>query len=173
MTSLPNRWHAVPFNGKVHDRTVFSCGADSLDHYIRQQASQDLKRDVARIFVAVPDEGQTVLGYYSLSAGSFKRDDLPATQARCLPHYPVPSVLLGRLAVDNSMKGRGLGAWLLTDALNRIALASETLAVHAVIVDALDANAAAFYEKYGFVPFPSDTRRLFLPMATVRQVVFG
>lgn len=173
MTRTPIRWRVVPFDSKAHDRSVFSCGVPELDLYIRQQASQDVKRDVARVFVAVNGENALVAGYYSLSAASFGKNDLPAAEAKRLPHYPVPAVLLGRLAVDGACKGQGLGAWMLIDALNRIALASETLAVHAVIVDAIDENAAAFYQKYGFLRFPNTARRLFLPMATVRQLVFG
>lgn len=161
-------WPIAPLNGKLHDRTDFSCGAPELDRYIREHASQDVKRDVARVFVATPAEAQTVCGYYSLSATSFQRDGLPADQAKRLPRYPVPAALLGRLAVDNSMKGKGLGAFLFMDALNRILLATQTLAVHAVVVDAKDDAAAAFYRKYGFIPFTGDARRLFLPMATVR-----
>lgn len=166
-------WQIAPLNSKVHDRAAFSCGAPELDRYIREHASQDVKRDVARVFVAIPGEALTVCGYYSLSATSFQRDNLPADQAKRLPHYPVPAALLGRLAVDNSMKGKGLGAFLLMDALNRILLATQTLAVHAVIVDAKDDAAAAFYRKYGFIPFTGAGRRLFLPMATIRKLAEG
>lgn len=163
-------WQVVPLDSKAHDRAAFSCGAPDLDRYIREHASQDVKRDVARVFVAVPAETLTVCGYYSLSATSFQRDNLPADQAKRLPRYPVPAALLGRLAVDDSMKGKGLGAFLLMDALNRILLATQTLAVHAVIVDAKDDAAAAFYRKYGFIPFTGEGRRLFLPMATIRRL---
>lgn len=166
-------WQIAPLNSKVHDRTAFSCGAPELDLYIREHASQDVKRDVARVFVAMPAEALTVCGYYSLSATSFQRDNLPADQAKRLPRYPVPAALLGRLAVDTSMKGKGLGAFLLMDALNRILLATQTLAVHAVVVDAKDEAAAAFYRKYGFIPFTGEGRRLFLPMATIRRLADG
>ncbi|MEX2311407.1 MAG: GNAT family N-acetyltransferase, partial [Rhodospirillales bacterium] len=71
----------------------------------------------------------------------------------------------------NSMKGKGLGAFLLIDALNRILLATQALAVHAVVVDAKDEAAVRFYRKYGFIPFTGEGRRLFLPMATIRQLV--
>jgi GNAT superfamily N-acetyltransferase len=114
-----------------------------------------------------------VRGYYSLSAASFQRDSLPAEQAKRLPRYPVPAALLGRLAVDEGMKGKGLGAFLLMDALNRLLLATQTLAIHALAVDAKDEAAAAFYRKYGFIAFPADARRLFLPMATIRKLIGG
>ncbi|MEX2616820.1 MAG: GNAT family N-acetyltransferase [Alphaproteobacteria bacterium] len=166
-------WQIAPLNSKIHDRAAFSCGAAELDNYIRDYASQDVKRDVARVFVAIQADALKVCGYYSLSATSFQRDSLPADQATRLPRYPVPAALLGRLAVDDNIKGRGLGVYLLMDALNRILLATQTLAVHAVIVDARDDVAAAFYRKYGFIPFTGEGRRLFLPMATIRRLADG
>ncbi|KZD12438.1 GNAT family N-acetyltransferase [Oceanibaculum pacificum] len=164
-------WQVLPLDSKAHDRTAFSCGAPELDRYIREHASQDVKRDVARVFVALQAGKPTVCGYYSLSATSFQRDSLPADQAKRLPRYPVPAALLGRLAVDDGMKGKGLGAFLLMDALNRILLATQTLAVHALIVDAKDDAATSFYRKYGFIAFTGSERRLFLPMATIRQLL--
>ncbi len=173
MTLARAPWQVVPLDSKAHDRAAFSCGASDLDRYIREHASQDVKRDVARVFVALQAGATTVHGYYSLSAMSFQRDSLPADQAKRLPRYPVPAALLGRLAVDDNMKGKGLGAFLLMDALNRILLATQTLAVHALIVDAKDDAAAAFYGKYGFIPFTGSERRLFLPMATIRHLADG
>jgi predicted GNAT family N-acyltransferase len=173
MTAAGGSWRVSPFDSDLHNRATFACGAPELDVYIRSYASQDVKRDVTRVFVATAGGTDVVAGYYSLSAASFRKDSLPATQAKRLPHYPVPAVLLGRLAVDNGLKGRGLGAHLLMDAFNRIYLASQAVAVQAVLVDARDAAAAAFYRRYGFVGFADDDRRMFLPMATVRQLVEG
>jgi GNAT superfamily N-acetyltransferase len=169
MTRASVNWTVAPFDGKLHDRSAFSCGSPELDRYLRDFASQDIRRDVARVFVAIA-AGRTVHGYYTLSAASVRRDDLPAERAKRLPRYPVPAALLGRLAVDENARGQGLGAHLLMDAIERVRLASETLAVHAVIVDALDDRAAAFYRKFGFVMFPDADRRLFLPMATIRRL---
>lgn len=163
-------WRIEPLE-KAHDRTGFASGAPELDRYIREQASQDVRRDVARVFVSMREGSQAVCGFYSLGASSFHREKLPAAQAKRLPHYPVPAVLLGRLAVDQSEQGKGLGAFLLMDALHRVLLASQTLAVHAMIVDARDDAAASFYRKYGFIPFADDARRLMLPMATLRQLL--
>jgi GNAT superfamily N-acetyltransferase len=165
-------WQVVPLDSKGHDRSAFSCGAAELDRYIREHASQDVNRDIARVFVALRSGTLSVCGYYSLSAASFQRDNLPADQAKRLPRYPVPAALLGRLAVDDGAKGKGLGAFLLMDVLNRTLLATQTLAVHAMIVDARDDTAAAFYRKYGFIPFTGgEQRRLFLPMSTIRKSV--
>jgi len=173
MTRPRAGWPIVPLDARGHDRSAFSCGAPELDRYIREHASQDVKRDVARVFVALDRGGPVVSGFYGLSAASFRKDGLPTDQARRLPHYPVPAVLLGRLAVDENHQGQGLGARLLMDALDRVYLASQTLAVHAVIVDARDDAAAAFYEKYGFIRFADTPSRLFLPMTTIRKLVEG
>jgi ribosomal protein S18 acetylase RimI-like enzyme len=173
MASAP--WRVSPFDGKVHDRSAFSCGAPELDRYLREQAIQDVKRDIARVFAAVrpvlqPAITATVCGYYSLSATSFRREDLPDAQARKLPRYPVPAVLLGRLAVDRATQGQGLGEFLLLDAMQRTLLATQVMAVHAMIVDAKNASAVRFYRKYEFIAFPNDSQRLFLPLATIRQL---
>ena len=169
MTAVPSAWQISAFDSKAHDRTVFSCGAPELDRYLREHASQDIKRDIARVFVAVRPQATTVCGYYSLSATSFQRDELPTERTRKLPRYPVPAVLLGRLAVDHDAQGAGLGEFLLMDAMHRTLLATQVMAVHAMIVDAKDISAANFYRKYGFIPFPNNAQRLFLPMATIRQ----
>jgi predicted GNAT family N-acyltransferase len=164
-------WRVVPFDSREHDRRSFSCTAPELDLYIREIASQDLRRNVARVFVATEPDQNVVIGYYSLSAASFQRASLPAGQAKRLPNYPVPAAFIGRLAVDETRKGRRLGEFLLMDALARVNQASEVLAVQAVIVEARDDGAAAFYRHYGFLPFVEETRRLFLPLGTIRDLV--
>lgn len=171
MSGKPTLWRVTPFDGKIHDRASFSSGTPELDRYIRQQASQDIKRNVARIFVATQAGQPAIGGYYGLSAASFTRDKLPKEQARRLPHYPIPSVLLGRLAVDQSLQGQGLGTFLLMDAMNRALMATQAVAMHALVVDAINDDAAAFYKKYGFIPLQDDNRRLFLPMATIQQLL--
>lgn len=173
MTGKPTPWRVVPFDGKIHDRASFSSGAPELDRYIRHQASQDIKRNVARVFVATQAEQPAICGFYSLSASSFRRNELPQDQARRLPHYPIPGVLLGRLAVDNNLQGQGLGAFLLMDAMYRALMATQSVAMHALVVDARNDTAAAFYRKYGFIPLQDDNQRLFLPMATIQQLVEG
>lgn len=155
--------------GAHHDRAAFSCGEPALDAYLRRQASQDMRRRVARIFVAIGDAPGKIAGYYTLSAASFEKTDLPPPLATRLPHYPVPAAVLGRLAVDISWQGRGLGETLLLDAVRRVLRASAVLAVHAIVVDAKNDRAQAFYERYGFRPFVSSPRRLFLPLATFEK----
>ena len=156
--------------GPHHDRAAFSCGEPALDDYLRRRASQDARRRVARIFVAVGDTPERVAGYYSLSAASFGRDDPPADLAKQLPHYPVPAAVLGRLAIDRAHQGRGLGETLLLDAARRVVRASTTIAVYAIIVDAKNERAHTFYERYGFRAFAATPRRLFLPLRTFEKL---
>lgn len=171
MIGKPTPWRVEPLDSKVHDRTSFSSGTPELDRYIRQQATLDIKRNVARVFVAIRADQPFICGYYSLSAASFRRDKLPKEQAKRLPHYPIPSVLLGRLAVDSRLQGQGLGTFLLMDAMHRALMATQAVAMHALVVDAKNDAAAAFYTKYGFIPLQDDNRRLFLPMATIQQLL--
>ncbi len=112
--------------GPHHDRASFSCGEPSLDHYIRRQASKDTRRRVTRVFVTPGIPPERVAGYYTLSAASFEKNNLPAELATRLPHYPVPAAVIGRLAVDLRSQGSGLGEALLLDAIHRIVRAGDT-----------------------------------------------
>ncbi len=156
--------------GPHHDRSSFSCGEPALDTYLQRQASQDVKRRVAKVFVTIGAAPGRIAGYYSLSAAEFNKAELPAEAAKRLPHYPVPAAVLGRLAVDRSHQGRGLGEILLMDTIRRTLRASEALAVHAIIVDAKHGQAKAFYERYGFRSFVTTPRRLFLPLETFTKL---
>ncbi len=152
--------------GRHHDRRSFACGEPALDDYLRRRAAQDARRRVARVFVAVGDTPEAIAGYYTLSAAGFEKAALPANLAKRLPHYPVPAVVIGRLAVSRAYQGRGLGESLLLDAIHRIVRASATIAAYAVVVDAKNDAACTFYERYGFRRFPSAPHRLFLPLQT-------
>jgi predicted N-acetyltransferase YhbS len=112
-----------------------------------------------------------VIGYYSLNAGGLAANDLPEKLRRRLPKYPVPVVLLGRLAVANSYQSKGLGSILLTDSLRRVLQASQVMAVYAVVVDALNNRAAEFYQQFGFIPMPSQPLKLFLPLESVVRLI--
>jgi len=157
---------AVEPLGRHHNGADFSSGAPDLDTWFRQRASQDEKRDIARVFVAL-DPVLGVVGFYSLSSFTFSIVDLPPELARKLPRYEaIPAALIGRLARDLRMRGKGLGELLLADAIKRVIGAAASLAVHAIVVDAKDERAADFYRSFGFQPFPSRPRRLFLPLAS-------
>ena len=152
-----------------HDRAAFSCGNLSLDRYLKEQAGQDLRRRCASPFVLVPTSGSpTILGYYTLSSYGVDVGELPVGVAKRLPRYPLlPATLLCRLAVDRRHHGQGIGEFLLLDALHRACEHAVDIAAAAVIVDAIDPAAARFYQRFGFMPFPSTSTRLFLPMKTV------
>lgn len=148
----------------VYDRAGFNSGSEPLDRYFREQVSQDVRRRVAACFVALAD-GQTIAGYYTLASASLLLADLPASTGKKLPRYPtVPAVRMGRLAVDQIFKGQGLGGALLADALDRAA--RSEIAAYALMVDAKDEAAAAFYRHHGFIALPDSPLTLFLPLAT-------
>jgi len=158
--------------GRQHDRTAFYCGADALDRYLKQQARQDADKRVAAPFVAVNPPNTRVLGYYTLSASVVTLTDLPDELTRKLPRYPqLPVTLLGRLAVDQSARGQRLGEHLLLDALHRSLTHADEIAAMAVVVDAKDENAAAFYRHYEFIPLQAQPRRLYVPMRVVAQLL--
>jgi ribosomal protein S18 acetylase RimI-like enzyme len=152
--------------GKNHDRARFSCGQPDLDNWFRLRASQDEKRNVARVFVAVTP-GLDVVGFYSLSSLSIALESLPEELAHKLPRYDaIPAALVGRLARDMRVRGHGVGELLLADAIQRILGAGRSVAVFAIVVDAKDERAVEFYKAFGFRTFPLQPRRLFLLTAT-------
>jgi ribosomal protein S18 acetylase RimI-like enzyme len=152
--------------GHQHDRAAFSCAQSDLDDWFLRRATQDARRNVARVFVAVDSE-MGVVGFYSLSSLSLSIEDLPEPLARKLPRYgDIPAVLIGRLARDQRLRGVGVGELLLADAIRRILGASRSVAVFAIVVDAKDDRASAFYRSFGFEPFPLRPKRLFLPIAS-------
>lgn len=157
--------------GRQHDRLGFSCGSDPLDQYLRTQAGQDARKRVAAPFVLCEGESRAVLGYYTLSAIGVDIGAWPENVAKRLPRYPVvPATLMGRLAIDKRLQGQGAGEYLLMNALHRSLQASRQVAVVAVIVDAKDEDAVAFYRHYEFVPFKDQTARLFLPVGIIEKL---
>ncbi|WP_153109255.1 GNAT family N-acetyltransferase [Propionivibrio limicola] len=151
---------------KAVDTTAFQCGQPSLDEYIRRYASQDARRNVARVFVATPASDDSHLaGFFTLSAGSIACTELPEALAKKLPRYPVPVALIGRLAVDVGFQGKGLGSILLVDACQKVANASAVLAMAGIVVEAKDDSTASFYQHFGFQHLPGSPTRLLLPAA--------
>ena len=142
-----------------HDRTRFACGVAALDAYFRTQATQDVRRRASACYVAVEEGSDKVAGYYTLAAGGVPLTDLPESLSKRLPRYPsVPVARVGRLAVDQAHKGIKLGGALLADAVLR-ALRSE-VAVFALVVDAKDDAAVAFYRHHGFEAYGVQPRPL-------------
>lgn len=156
----------APLDG-ANDRAQFQCDSEPLNRYLREQATQDIRRRIGACFVALAD-GERIAGYYTLASTSLYLADLPASTRKKLPRYPtVPAVRMGRLAVDHEFKGQGLGGALLADALDRAA--RSEIAAFALVVDAKDEAAAAFYSHHGFIALPDSPLTLFLPLATVQH----
>lgn len=151
------------------ERSSFESGVEPLDRYFRTQVSQDIKRRVTACFVATNAHGQ-IAGYYTLASSSVLLADLPDAVVKKLPRYPsVPAVRMGRLAVDQSFKGQGLGAALLADALRRAVKAE--IAAYAFVVDAKDEDAARFYAHHGFMALPDQPLFMFMALATLKDLI--
>lgn len=160
-------WIFCPIDGSV-EKDAFDCGIPELNEYLKKYARQNDKNGIAKTLVAIPkQENMIVAGYYSVSMSQIQRDSLPESQSKGLPRYPVPAMLIGKIAVDKSMQGRGLGEELLVDALKRATRLATEVGIFAVRVDALNDKAKSFYLKYGFIPFQDQERSLFLPMKTI------
>lgn len=152
------------------DTASFQCGSEPLNDYIRRYASQDVRKNVTRVFVATPEnDPRKLAGFFTLSAGSVSCSSLPEALARKLPRYPIPVALIGRLAVDNQFQGKGLGSILLADACHKVSQASAVLAVAGIIVDAKDQKAISFYEHFGFITLQGQTDWLLLPSSVFQS----
>lgn len=160
---MPGPFHVVPLDA-TFDRSGFASGAEPLDRYFQQQVTQDIRRRVTACFVAL--SGEKIAGFYALASASVALGELPEKLRKKLPRYPtVPAVRMGRLAVDQTFKGQGLGGALLADALFRAQHAE--IAACALVVDAKDDSAMAFYQHHGFISLPSQPRMLFLAIAGI------
>jgi ribosomal protein S18 acetylase RimI-like enzyme len=141
-------WTFADFK-KKYDRSKFNCGETTLDNYLKKQISQDVARK-ANVPVLAVNLQDKVIGFYTLSSGSVEFSHLPANLKKKITPYPVPIARIGRLAVDTSSKGQGIGKDLLFHAINRVEQISAQLGIRAIVVDAKNENAENFYLKYGF-----------------------
>ena len=153
--------------GEDHDVSRFDCGKEPLNDWLKFKATRNEGRS-SRCFVVA--QGQSVIGYYTLSSGSVMHGGAPRTLRHNLPD-PTPVMVIGRLAVDKEFHGRRIGQGMLKDALSRILVASRTIGARAVIVHAIDMDVVAFYARYGFKTFPTDSRTLWLPIDTIREAL--
>lgn len=160
-----------PLDSQVHIRDKFINQQASLQNYIRSIARQDTDRDLARCFVLVDDE-KVIKGYYTLNNLSIPSShwDPEFRKKYKLTYSAIPCTLIGRLAMDSSIQGKGLGEILLFDSLKRAYNVSKTIASFAVVVDAIDEAARNFYKKYEFHEL-MDTGRLYLPMKTIHKLI--
>lgn len=162
--------HISPLT-KAHERKSFDCGHEDLNRYLREQARQDAEKRVAAPFVLTQPGDPKVLGFYTLSSSIIPVEELPPDLMKRLPRYgQLPVTLLGRLAVDRSAGGQGVGEFLLVDALRRSLEAAQQIAAMAVIVDAKNERAESFYRHFDFQPFQQTPLRLFLPMAQIAKL---
>ena len=163
------RYRIEPLAEK-HKRAAFSCGVEALDRYLQRQAGQDVSKRVAAAFVISPD-GETVAGFYTLSAHVVNLGELPDNVAKKLPRYPsVPATLIGRLAVSSDFRGRGIGELLLLDAFRRVLVNTREIGSAVVVVDAKDERAREFYLRHDFIPLPSSPERLFYTVKTIEKL---
>jgi len=158
--------------GKQHDRAGFTCGVDSLDSYLRSQASQDMRRRANAVFVLVPTQvPDEVVGYFTLCAYTLEPGAVPEEARKHIPRYPlVSATLIGRLAVAVAYQGRGIGGMLLVRALRVACQSAAVVGSSMVVVDAIDGRAVSFYAAHGFIRLP-ESMRLILPMRVVGQIV--
>jgi GNAT superfamily N-acetyltransferase len=155
-----------------HDRTAFACGNERLDRYFQTQVTQDIRRRIANCFVTVATATGQVAAYYTIASASIPTPDLPAEDSKRLPRYPtLPAVRVGRLAVDHRYQGKGIGAVMLADAAQRAMTAAP--ASYALLVDAKDERAVAFYKHHGFRQLTGLPRVLFLPLATAEKLLLS
>lgn len=149
-----------------HDRSLFDCGVAELNAYLQKYSGQHDRKGVGRTYVAIEAGDKQVLGYYTIASGAVAFDLVPEN----LPHHPVPVVLIGRLAVDLTRRGSGMGELLLMHALRLTQRAADLLGIYAVVVDALDEQAKSFYLRYGFSELADDRLHLYLPTKVIKQL---
>jgi len=165
-----------PFDSARHDRDCFSSGIASIDNYFHKTANKLAKADNIRLYVMAAPEG-AVMGFYAINAHAVSYEALPPRYARTRPaHGAIPAAFISMIGRDRRYRNQGFGSDLLVDALTRIARASEAIGIAVVMLDVFDCGdperverRKALYQGFGFMPLPSNPRRLFLPIATVRQ----
>jgi len=152
----------------THDKSGFFCGKESLDNYLKAQATQDIKRKLSVCYVLPDSKSNTIKGYYTLSNSSIPLKLVPEAIRLKLPktYINIPTILLGRLAINVQSQKQGIGKLLLIDALKRCYYSSKIIGSFAVIVDPLDDEAELFYANFGFIKLP-DSRKMFLTMKTI------
>jgi len=154
-----------------HRLDGFDCGRESLNVWLAEHARQAAAAGSARTFVTTDADQDRVVGYYALAAAAVAHEQATSRVRKGMPRHPIPAVLLARLAVDRSVQARGLGAWLLRDAMVRALSASEAMGIRAMLVYAIDEDARGFYERFGFDPSPTDPFNLQLLFKDLRATL--
>lgn len=152
-------------DSKLHNCTDFDCGTPVLNEYLARYATQHRKRGVTQIYVAVDtDTPGVVLGYYTLSAAQVDNSQFSEAERKKLPRFPVPCFRMGRLAVSKDQQGKKLGGKLLAMAVDRCLHVKQEVGAYALLVDAKDERAMAFYEHFGFISCTDQPMTLYLPL---------
>ena len=159
----------TPLTG-AHACNSFHSGKASLDDWLQRRALRNQSEGASRTYVVTERGGDAVLAYYALAAGSVEPDAATGAVRRNMPS-PVPVVVLARLAVDRRLQGQGIGKALLKDAVLRTVAAADVSGVRAMLIHALDAEAAAFYRRFGFAPAPMDDLTLMLPLKSLKALI--
>ena len=164
---IEKKWDFVAIH-KKYQREYFDCGYSALNDYLKKHANQNHDKGIAKTFIAV-DKSQPVKveGFYTVSASTIEFKSLPKPNQKGIPAYPIPSFLIGKLAVEDSIKEQGLRGELLVDAMLRAVKTAQEVGIFAVRVDAIDLKAKDFYLKYEFIPFQDKPLSLFLPVKTI------
>ncbi|MCU7815796.1 MAG: GNAT family N-acetyltransferase [Candidatus Thiodiazotropha sp. (ex Lucinoma kastoroae)] len=163
-------WHEESIS-KHHDRAAFDCGDDMLNLFLHRHARQSHEKGGAKTFLAVSDNNQKVLGYYSLSPASIAYERAPEVIKRGLARHEVPVFRLGRLAVDVSAQGQGLGGQLLLAAGRRCLLVAAQAGGVALLIDAKNKRVAHWYASYGAIPLLDAPLSLLLPFKTIHAAM--
>jgi GNAT superfamily N-acetyltransferase len=154
-----------PLDPAIHDRQGFECGVPALDEYLHRFAEQHRRRGISSVFVLTDSaQPERILGYYTLSAAAVDGLRLSEAERKKLPRYPVPCFRMGRLACRSDQQGRVLGKVLLGCAVDRCLKARQQVAAYALIVDAKDDAAKAFYLHFGFKALLDVKLTLYLPL---------
>ena len=167
--NLPT-WHEEPIN-KLHDRTDFNCGDDKLNEFLHRHARQSHDKGGAKTYLAVDSETQKLLGFYSVSPASITYESTPNIIKRGLARYEIPVFRLGRLAVDISVQGKGLGGQLLLTAGKRCLLVATQAGGVALLIDAKNEQVAKWYASFGAVPLLDEPLSLLLPFKTIHTAL--
>lgn len=167
-----------PFDSDKHDREKFSCGIRQIDNYFRRTANKLAKVENVRLYVMTEPDG-TVIGFQAINAHAVSYEELPKKYGRTRPgHGDIPAAYISMIGRDRRYRGKGYGSDLLVDALKRIARAANEIGIAVVMLDVFDCGdpertrrRKALYEGFGFRPLPCNEFRMFLPLATVRDLL--